>query len=37
VATNMVGVDASPGTLWALTRAADEARLWPGSLQEVHP
>lgn len=34
---NVVGVDASPGTLWALTWAADEARLWPASLQVVHP
>ena len=33
----VVGVDASPGTLRALTWAADEARLWPASLQVVHP
>ena len=33
----VVGVDASSGTLWALTRAADEARLWPASLRVVHP
>ena len=33
VATCVVGVDASPGTLWALTWA----RLWLASLQVVHP
>ena len=33
----MVGVDASPGTLWALAWAADEVRLWPASLQVVDP
>jgi hypothetical protein len=37
VAKCVVGVDASPGALWALTWAADEARLWLASLQVVHP
>ena len=38
VATNgVVGVDTAPGVLRALTGAAEEARLWPASLQLVHP
>jgi hypothetical protein len=37
VAKSVVGVDASHGALRALTRAADEVRLWLASLQRVHP
>jgi hypothetical protein len=37
VATCVVGVDASPGAVWALTWAADEARLWLASLEVVRP
>jgi hypothetical protein len=37
VAKSVVGVDTSPGTLRALTWAADEARLWLASRQVVHP
>ena len=34
---SVVGVDASPGALRALTGAADEARLWLAPRQLVHP
>jgi hypothetical protein len=37
VAKRRIGVDPSPGALWALTRAADEARLWLASGQLVCP
>jgi Universal stress protein family len=36
VAKFVVGVDASPGAVRALAWAADEARLWPATLQVVH-
>jgi hypothetical protein len=37
VAKRVVGVDASPGALRALTGAADETRLWLAFLPLVHP
>jgi hypothetical protein len=37
VAKCVVGVDAWPGTRWALAWAADEARRWLASVQVVHP
>jgi hypothetical protein len=37
VTKSVVGVDASPGGLWALAWAADEALLWRASLQVVQP
>ena len=37
VAERVVGVDASPRVLRALTEAANGARLWLASLRLVHP
>jgi hypothetical protein len=37
VAKRVVGADASPGGLRALTWAANQVRLWLASLQVVHP
>jgi hypothetical protein len=37
VAESVVGVDPRLGALWALTRAADEARRWLASGQLVQP
>ena len=37
MAERVVGVNASRGALWALTRAAEEARLWLASRELMHP
>ena len=37
MAERVVGVDASPSVLRALTEAADGSRRWLASLRLVHP